>query len=132
MMGTTGGNRERLYKTVEDSKVYAIISPQMGKQVNDISLRLVANLYLRYFYNLYLNRLRYDSDSILKNHFDFARVDLFQVVAFLAAMEIMAEQFPGAFAGYSLQVYCLSYKQLLFYSFQDIIVSLWTISCQSN
>lgn len=27
-----------------------------------------------------------------------------QVVAFLAAMEIMAEQFPGAFSGYSLQV----------------------------
>nr|XP_023912479.1 4-hydroxy-tetrahydrodipicolinate reductase 1, chloroplastic-like [Quercus suber] len=58
VMGTTGGDRDRLYKTVEDSKVYAVISPQMGKQV----------------------------------------------VAFLAAMEIMAEQFPGAFSGYSLQV----------------------------
>lgn len=58
VMGTTGGDRDLLYKTVEDSKVYAVISPQMGKQV----------------------------------------------VAFLAAMEIMAEQFPGAFAGYSLQV----------------------------
>ncbi|KAF3453036.1 hypothetical protein FNV43_RR03469 [Rhamnella rubrinervis] len=58
VMGTTGGDRDRLYKTVDDSKVYAVISPQMGKQV----------------------------------------------VAFLAAMEIMAEQFPGAFSGYSLQV----------------------------
>ncbi|KAL7219719.1 hypothetical protein ACSBR2_012726 [Camellia fascicularis] len=58
VMGTTGGDRERLYKTVEDSKVYAVISPQMGKQV----------------------------------------------VAFLASMEIMAEQFPGAFSGYSLEV----------------------------
>ncbi|KAL6970892.1 4-hydroxy-tetrahydrodipicolinate reductase 2, chloroplastic [Sarracenia purpurea var. burkii] len=58
VMGTTGGDRERLFKTVEDSKVYAVISPQMGKQV----------------------------------------------VAFLAAMEIMAEQFPGAFTGYSLEV----------------------------
>lgn len=58
VMGTTGGDRERLYKTVKDSNVYAVISPQMGKQV----------------------------------------------VAFLAAMEIMAEQFPGAFSGYSLQV----------------------------
>ncbi|XP_052172955.1 4-hydroxy-tetrahydrodipicolinate reductase 2, chloroplastic [Diospyros lotus] len=58
VMGTTGGDRARLYKTVEDTKVYAVISPQMGKQV----------------------------------------------VAFLAAMEIMAEQFPGAFSGYSLQV----------------------------
>ncbi|XP_019460222.1 PREDICTED: 4-hydroxy-tetrahydrodipicolinate reductase 2, chloroplastic-like [Lupinus angustifolius] len=58
VMGTTGGDRELLRKTVEDAKVYAVISPQMGKQV----------------------------------------------VAFLAAMEIMAEQFPGAFSGYSLQV----------------------------
>lgn len=58
VIGTTGGDRERLYKTVVDSKNYAVISPQMGKQV----------------------------------------------VAFLAAMEIMAEQFPGAFSGYSLQV----------------------------
>ncbi|GFY82827.1 dihydrodipicolinate reductase, bacterial/plant [Actinidia rufa] len=58
VMGTTAGDRELLYKTVEDSKVYAVISPQMGKQV----------------------------------------------VAFIAAMEIMAEQFPGAFSGYSLQV----------------------------
>ncbi|KAK4379020.1 hypothetical protein RND71_000882 [Anisodus tanguticus] len=58
VMGTTGGDREKLYKTAVDSKVYAVISPQMGKQV----------------------------------------------VAFLAAMEIMAEQFPGAFSGYGLQV----------------------------
>lgn len=58
VMGTTGGDRELLYKTVADSNVFAVISPQMGKQV----------------------------------------------VAFLAAMEIMAEQFPGAFSGYDLQV----------------------------
>ncbi|RDY06654.1 4-hydroxy-tetrahydrodipicolinate reductase 2, chloroplastic [Mucuna pruriens] len=58
VMGTTGGDRDLLHKTVEDANIYAVISPQMGKQV----------------------------------------------VAFLAAMEIMAEQFPGAFSGYSLQV----------------------------
>ncbi|GAV67164.1 DapB_N domain-containing protein/DapB_C domain-containing protein [Cephalotus follicularis] len=57
VMGTTGGDRDLLYKTVKDSGVYAVISPQMGKQV----------------------------------------------VAFLAAMEIMADRFPGAFSGYSLQ-----------------------------
>ena len=34
VMGTTGGDRDLLYKTVEDSKNYAVISPQMGKQVN--------------------------------------------------------------------------------------------------
>jgi hypothetical protein len=33
VMGTTGGDRDLLYKTVEDFKVYAVISPQMGKQV---------------------------------------------------------------------------------------------------
>ncbi|KAD7117709.1 hypothetical protein E3N88_04977 [Mikania micrantha] len=58
VMGTTGGDRDLLYKTVEEAKLYAVISPQMGKQV----------------------------------------------VAFLAAMEIMAKQFPGAFSGYKLQV----------------------------
>lgn len=58
VMGTTGGDRDLLHKTVKDSGNYAVISPQMGKQV----------------------------------------------VAFLAAMEIMAEQFPGAFSGYSLEV----------------------------
>jgi hypothetical protein len=34
VMGTTGGDRDLLYKTVQDSKNYAVISPQMGKQVN--------------------------------------------------------------------------------------------------
>lgn len=37
---------------------------------------------------------------------------LLQVVAFQAAMSIMAEQFPGAFAGYKLQVPMLHYFQL--------------------
>ncbi|MCL7039457.1 hypothetical protein MKW94_007478 [Papaver nudicaule] len=32
VMGTTGGDLEMLYKRVEDSKGYALISPQMGKQ----------------------------------------------------------------------------------------------------
>lgn len=41
VMGTTGGDRERLYKTVEDSKIYAVISPQMGKQVFWILLPLM-------------------------------------------------------------------------------------------
>ncbi|GJN20969.1 hypothetical protein PR202_gb08411 [Eleusine coracana subsp. coracana] len=58
VMGTTGGDRQLLHKTVQDANNYAVISPQMGKQV----------------------------------------------VAFLAAMEIMAEQFPGAFSGYKLEV----------------------------
>lgn len=33
VMGTTGGDRDLLHKTVEDAKIYAVISPQMGKQV---------------------------------------------------------------------------------------------------
>ncbi|XP_071693691.1 4-hydroxy-tetrahydrodipicolinate reductase 2, chloroplastic-like [Rutidosis leptorrhynchoides] len=58
VMGTTGGDRDLLYKTVQESNLYAVISPQMGKQV----------------------------------------------VAFLAAMDIMSKQFPGAFSGYKLEV----------------------------
>ncbi|KAJ3682575.1 hypothetical protein LUZ60_015148 [Juncus effusus] len=58
VMGTTGGDREMLHKTVRDSNVYAVISPQMGKQV----------------------------------------------VAFLAAMDIMGENFPGSFSGYHLEI----------------------------
>ncbi len=33
MMGTTGGDRNKLVKDVEASGVYAVIAPQMGKQV---------------------------------------------------------------------------------------------------
>ena len=32
-MGTTGGDREKLLEDVEHSGVYAVIAPQMGKQV---------------------------------------------------------------------------------------------------
>lgn len=34
VMGTTGGDRNKLYETVEEAKIYAVISPQMGKQVS--------------------------------------------------------------------------------------------------
>ncbi|WVZ56206.1 hypothetical protein U9M48_006774 [Paspalum notatum var. saurae] len=33
VMGTTGGNRQLLYKSVQDSTNYALISPQMSKEV---------------------------------------------------------------------------------------------------
>jgi 4-hydroxy-tetrahydrodipicolinate reductase len=58
VMGTTGGDRDLLWKTAEEGGVYAVIAPQMGKQV----------------------------------------------VAFQAMMDNMATTFPGAFAGYSLEV----------------------------
>jgi len=58
VMGTTGGDREAMLELVKRSATYAVIAPQMGKQV----------------------------------------------VAFQAAMKLMAEQFPGAFAGYTLRV----------------------------
>ncbi|CAM6083072.1 unnamed protein product [Calypogeia fissa] len=58
VMGTTGGDRVKLMNDVLNSGNYAVIAPQMGKQV----------------------------------------------VAFQAAMQIMSEQFPGAFSGYKLQV----------------------------
>ena len=58
VMGTTGGDREKLLKDVTDAKLPAVIAPQMGKQV----------------------------------------------VAFQAAMKLMATNFPGAFKGYTLTV----------------------------
>ena len=33
-MGTTGGDRHKLLKDTEDARVYAVIAPQMGKQVS--------------------------------------------------------------------------------------------------
>lgn len=55
---TTGGDREKLAADVRAADLYAVIAPQMGKQV----------------------------------------------VAFQAMMEMMAQQFPGAFSGYTLKV----------------------------
>ena len=36
VMGTTGGDRDLLYKTVQEANLYAVISPQMGKQVKNV------------------------------------------------------------------------------------------------
>ena len=58
VMGTTGGDRDRLLRDVQGSGAYAVIAPQMGKQI----------------------------------------------VAFQAMMEYMGSNFPGAFAGYTLEV----------------------------
>lgn len=52
VMGTTGGDRERLYKTVQDSNVYAVISPQMGKQVIDL-IWLYWLRFCEYIFSLY-------------------------------------------------------------------------------
>ena len=41
VMGTTGGDREKLMKDVHASGVYAVIAPQMGKQVIQHERRLV-------------------------------------------------------------------------------------------
>ena len=57
-MGTTGGDRDALVADARAAGCYAVIAPQMGKQV----------------------------------------------VAFQATLEMMASQFPGAFAGYTLTV----------------------------
>ena len=57
-MGTTGGDRDLVMRDAEASGVYAVVAPNMGKQI----------------------------------------------VAFQTMMEMMAERFPGCFAGYSLEV----------------------------
>ena len=58
VMGTTGGDRDQLYTDTETANIYAIIAPNMGKQI----------------------------------------------VALQATLEKMAEEFPGSFAGYTLDV----------------------------
>ena len=58
VMGTTGGDREALLKIVEDSRVAAVIAPNMAKQI----------------------------------------------VGFQAMMEWAAENFPGLFKGYTLEI----------------------------
>lgn len=58
VMGTTGGDRNKLASDVQTAELYAVIAPQMGKQI----------------------------------------------VAFQAMMEMMADNFPGAFSGYTLRV----------------------------
>ncbi|KIZ03068.1 hypothetical protein MNEG_4890 [Monoraphidium neglectum] len=58
VMGTTGGDRAKVAAAAEAAGVYAVVAPQMGKQV----------------------------------------------VAFQAMMEVMAQQYPGVFTGYSLTV----------------------------
>ena len=58
VMGTTGGDRQKLAADVQAAGVPAVIAPQMGKQL----------------------------------------------VAFQGAIEMLAEKFPGAFAGYTLTV----------------------------
>ncbi|KAI8465458.1 MAG: dihydrodipicolinate reductase [Monoraphidium minutum] len=58
VMGTTGGDRAKVAAAADAAGVYAVVAPQMGKQV----------------------------------------------VAFQAMMELMAQQFPGVFSGYNLQV----------------------------
>ncbi|CAM9485408.1 unnamed protein product [Ascophyllum nodosum] len=57
-MGTTGGDREALLSAAEDGGVYAVIAPNMGKQI----------------------------------------------VALQSTIDMMARQFPGAFAGYKLEI----------------------------
>lgn len=58
VMGTTGGDREKLMKVTKESGTYALIAPNMCKQI----------------------------------------------VAFQAAMEKMATEFPGAFGGYGMDI----------------------------
>jgi len=58
VMGTTGGNREKLVKDIENSSISAVIAPNMAKQI----------------------------------------------VGFQAMMEYAAENFPGLFSGYSLEI----------------------------
>ena len=52
VMGTTGGDRNKLYETVEKAKIYAVISPQMGKQVMCTRMLRSLRSFLAYIYLL--------------------------------------------------------------------------------
>lgn len=41
MMGTTGGDRTKLIDTVKKAGTYAVIAPQMGKQVSALPMILM-------------------------------------------------------------------------------------------
>jgi len=144
VMGTTGGDWNKLVKDVEASGVYTVIAPQMSKQVgvcDDDSAGLRHNSMCKWrggesggrgvLHQVFLLTTTEPWYSILAQLVFllpckkapsggfcwlvfwnwFARDnllqsgDLQQVVAFQAAMELMAEQFPGALAGYTLQVF---------------------------
>jgi hypothetical protein len=47
VMGTTGGDRNKLVKDVEASGVYAVIAPQMGKQVGVVMMILLVSDAIR-------------------------------------------------------------------------------------
>lgn len=40
VMGTTGGDRDKLAADVKNADLYAVIAPQMGKQVSSIAAQL--------------------------------------------------------------------------------------------
>ena len=46
MMGTTGGDREKLTEDVLKAGVYSVIAPQMGKQVGPILMHFLLTSYL--------------------------------------------------------------------------------------
>ena len=91
-MGTTGGDREQLRADTLASGTYAVIAPQMGKQVC----------------TQFFSGWSFCSSGICLTAFTSAmslpRRHRVQVVAFQAMMEYMAEAFPGAFSGYKLGV----------------------------
>ena len=46
VMGTTGGDRHKLLQDTKDAGVYAVIAPQMGKQVRCVNAAQMLKSYI--------------------------------------------------------------------------------------
>lgn len=55
VMGTTGGDRHKLLQDTNDAGVYAVIAPQMGKQVSICSsLRMIKSCFVTHSWHPFI------------------------------------------------------------------------------
>lgn len=107
VMGTTGGDRAQLLEDVKASNNYAVIAPNMGKQVGPYSpstgqepcgcLEVGAEIWM-------LDGVCPRPSTNNAPHSAARTPGPPQIVAFQSMMESMAQRFPGCFSGYTLKV----------------------------
>jgi hypothetical protein len=117
VIGTTGGDRDLLYKTVEDSKNYAVISPQMGKQVNHNSGNL-EKFSICHVYSCILSSLCCYTFS-------------FRLLLFLQLWKLWQSNFLEPFLGIPYRyLFCCIYILLLWEGFvRNIIILAHPLNC---
>jgi hypothetical protein len=58
-MGTTGGDREKLLDVVKGSNAYAVIAPQMGKQIVAFQVRLLCRVQFNHVFFFFIEFLSF-------------------------------------------------------------------------